>query len=191
MKRTTVYALVLVLAPFCHLNAQGDQQEAQKKWMEYMTPGPIQQMLAKADGEWDAAIQLWMSPGAPVEKSTATCTNRMLLGGRYQESKYSNSMFMGKPFEGMGWLAYDNAKKVFVSSWIDNMGSGMLVQTGTWDEGTKTINFSGKMVDPMSGKDIDVRQTLQWIDDNHQKMEMFSQMGGKEFKTMEIALVRK
>lgn len=191
MKRTTVYALVLALAPFCHLNAQGDQQEAQKKWMEYMTPGPVHQMLAKADGEWNADISLWMAPGAPATKSTATCTSRMIMGGRYQESKFSNSMFMGMPFEGTGWLAYDNAKKMFVSSWIDNMGSGMLIQTGTWDEGTKTINFSGKSVDPMTGKDMDMRQTLQWIDDNHQKMEMYMQMGGKEFKSMEIALTRK
>ncbi|MHA4807187.1 DUF1579 domain-containing protein [Flavitalea flava] len=191
MKRTTVYAIVLLMAPFCQLNAQGDQQEAQKKWMEYMTPGPVHQMLAKADGEWNAAISLWMAPGAPVVQSTGTCTNRMLMGGRYQESKYSNAMVMGMPFEGTGWLAYDNAKKEFVSSWIDNMGSGMLVQKGTWDAGTKTINFSGKMMDPMSGKEIEVRQTLQWIDDNHQKMEMFTQMGGKEFKTMEIGLARK
>ncbi len=44
-------------------------------------------------------------------------------------------------FEGMSLMGYDNAKKVFMSSWVDNMGSGIMQMEGTWDPNTKTINF--------------------------------------------------
>jgi hypothetical protein len=53
----------------------------------------------------------------------ATCTNTMILGGRYQQSMIKGNM-MGMPFEGMGLLGYDNAQKLFYSTWVDNMGTG-------------------------------------------------------------------
>jgi hypothetical protein len=34
------------------------------------------------------------------------------------------------PFEGISTLGYDNAKKTFFSTWIDNMGTGMMVMEG-------------------------------------------------------------
>ena len=67
--------------------------------MDYMTPGSVHQMLAKSDGEWTAETTLWAAPGAPPTKSTGTAVNRMILGGRYQESKNTGN-FMGMPFEG-------------------------------------------------------------------------------------------
>jgi len=59
---------------------------------------------------------------------------------------------MGMLFEGIGTTAYDNAKKMFLYSWID-IWYGMLYWKG-WDEANKTINYTGKIVDPVSGKDI-------------------------------------
>jgi hypothetical protein len=114
----------------------------------------------------------------------------MILGGRYQESKHIGT-FDGKPFEGFSTLGYDNAKKTFQSTWIDNMGTGTMFMEGTWDESTKTIHFKGKCVDPMSGQDMAVREEYTIIDDNTQKMEMFMTMPGQpEMKSMEIILKR-
>ena len=45
---------------------------------------------------------------------------------------------MGMPFQGMSTMAYDNGKKTFMSTWIDNMGTGILETEGTYDAGTKT-----------------------------------------------------
>src|SRR5881628_1758500 len=116
---------VTLLALSLHHPAQAqsaEEQAAQKAWMEYMTPGAIHQMLAKADGGWTYEMTSWMKPDAPPTKSTGNMVNRMILGGRYQESRATGS-FMGQPFEGVGTLGYDNAKKVFVNSWVDNMGT--------------------------------------------------------------------
>jgi Protein of unknown function (DUF1579) len=46
----------------------------------------------------------------------------MILGGRYQQSTTKGS-FNNMPFEGISLLGYDNAKKVFMNSWVDNMGT--------------------------------------------------------------------
>ena len=161
-----------------------------KAMMAYSTPGDIHKMLAKSSGDWTATVTMWMQPGASPVSSAASCTSEMILGGRYLQSKNSGN-FMGQPFEGVGLTGYDNAKKMFVSTWIDNMGTGIMTMTGVWDDASKSIKYSGSMVDPMSGKDIPVREIWRFVDDNTQIMEMYSIMGDKEFKNMEVKYVRK
>jgi hypothetical protein len=116
-------------------------------------------------------------------------TNEMILGGRYQKSTYTGNV-MNMPMEGMSLLAYDNAAKEFYSIWIDNMGTGMMTSKGKYDEATKMVDMKGTYVDPMTGKEEPFRQTMQNIDDNHQVMEMFMFMEGKEYKNMHIDLTR-
>jgi hypothetical protein len=60
------------------------------------------------------------------------------MGNRYQQSTFAGD-FMGQPVEGMGTLAYDNAKKQFESTWTDNMGCGIVKTTG------REIRFTRKM----------------------------------------------
>lgn len=189
---TKIISILFFTIAFLALNNYSSAQtaEEQKAWMEYMSPGPVHKMIAKSDGDWNEEISFWMSPDAPPTKANATATNKMILGGRYQYSTVSGSM-MGMPFEGVSILGYDNAKKVLQSSWIDNFGTGITNMTGTWDDATNSASFTGISVDPMTGKDINMRQTFKIIDDNNQLIEMFANMDGKEKKTMEIKLTRK
>ena len=169
----------------------GQSEADMKAYMEYMTPGEVHKMLAKFDGEWTADMNMWMAPGAPPTKTTSSCVNRMILGGRYQESKYSGNM-NGMPFEGISTTAYDNSRKVFIATWIDNFGTGIMVSEGTWDNATKSLTMKGKQVDPVSGKDIAIREVMKTVDDNTQTMEMYmTPAGGTEYKSMEIKLTRK
>ncbi|MEO8665702.1 MAG: DUF1579 domain-containing protein [Ignavibacteria bacterium] len=177
----------LFITSYSTLFAQTEAE--QKAWMDYMTPSPVHEMLAKSNGDWIGDVTVWMTPDSPPVKATSTTTNKMIMGGRYQSSTHTGNM-MGMPFEGMSLIAYDNAKKVFKSTWIDNMGTGMMNMEGTWD-GANTINMKGTMVDPMTGNDRDVRETFKLIDDNNQVLEMFEMRDGKEVKTMEIAYTRK
>jgi hypothetical protein len=100
-------------------------------------------------------------------------------------------MVMGMQFTRMMIQAYDNAANEFIAIWIDNLGTGMSVSKGTYDEGTRILESTGTMIDPMSGKEVHYRQTIQLIDDNYQVVEMFIQEDGKEFKNMVIELTRK
>lgn len=180
---------VLITATYTKLAAQSEAE--MKAWMEYMTPGDFHKEMAKWDGEWNEDITMWMAPDAPPMKNTASCVNKMILGGRYQSSTHKGS-FNGMPFEGLSTTGYDNAKKTFVSTWIDNMGTGIMTMEGKWDEGSKTLHLKGKQVDPATGKEMQVRETFKVIDDNTQKMEMFmTPAGGKEYKSMEIVFTRK
>jgi hypothetical protein len=168
-----------------------DSAAMMKKWMDYMTPGEMHAMLAKSNGTWNAEVTSWMTPDAPPNKSTGTATNKMILGGRYQQSTFKGS-FDGMPFEGMSTLGYDNAKKKWVSTWIDNMGTGIMTVEGTQEAGSNVMKFEGSMTDPITGKECKIRETYTLVDDNTQKMEMYcTYPGGKEYKNMEIVYTRK
>ncbi|HYV54140.1 MAG TPA: DUF1579 domain-containing protein [Chitinophagaceae bacterium] len=196
-KITTILAVAIAMAGTASAQSSTqqsmtpEQAEMMKKWEAYMTPGDIHKMLAKSNGEWNEDVTMWMDPAAPPQKSTSTATNTMIMGGRYQQSMHRGS-FNGMPFEGMSLLGYDNAKKTFISTWIDNMGTGIMTMEGTYDPNTKTVTSKGHEVDPMTGKDMDVREVFTMVDDNTQIMSMYmTPAGGKEFKTMEIKFTRK
>lgn len=167
-----------------------DSAAMMQAWQSYMTPGDVHKMLAKSNGTWSEEVTTWMEPSKPPIKSKSTAVNKMILGGRYQQSTHSGNM-MGMPFEGISTLGFDNAKKVLISTWVDNMGTGIMTMEGTWDSTTHTANLKGKMVDPATGKDIECREAFTMIDDNNQKLEMFCTQAGKEMKTMEILFKRK
>jgi hypothetical protein len=159
--------------------------EQMKAWQEYMTPGPTHEMLAKSNGNWNAKITMWMMPDSEPMEAEGTMMNEMILGGRYQKSTYSGNI-MGMPMEGMSLLAYDNASKEFYNIWVDNMGTGMMMSKGKYDEGSNMVDMKGTYVDPMTGNEEPFRQTMQIVDDNNQVMEMFIYIDGKEFKNMHI-----
>ena len=172
------------------LNAQEEMSADQKAWMDYMTPGPMHEMMAGSVGEWKSINTFWMDPAGEPMVSEGTVKFEMILGGRYMKSTHKG-MVMGMPFTGIMLQAYDNATKEFIAIWIDNLGTGMSVSKGAYDEGTKTLSSTGTMVDPMSGEESHYRQTVQLVDDNNQVVEMFMLEDGKDFKNMVIELTRK
>ncbi|WP_158563329.1 DUF1579 domain-containing protein [Chitinophaga silvatica] len=187
MKKTLLLLAVVALFASQNLIAQ-DSAAMMKAWTAYMTPGPEQQKLALLEGDFTCDMTFWDNPDKPM-KNTGNCTNKMIMGGRYLESRYSGNM-MGTQFEGLGTLGFDNAIKTFIDTWIDNMGTGITVLEGHMI-GADILELKGQVVDPMTGRRRNVRQTLKWVDANHHTLEMFHEMNGKEVKTMQINLTRK
>lgn len=185
MKKIFFFLFAASLATTLHAQTEAEM----KAWQEYMTPGEIHKMLAKGEGTWTGEITMWMAPGQDPIKSKGTAKNEMILGGRYLQG-INKGDFMGMPMEGISVTAYDNAKKKFYSSWIDNFGTGIMNMEGTWDPKKKAIHFTGICTDPMTGKDMKVRETFTFIDDNTHFMEMWMEHNGKEFKSMEIKYTR-
>lgn len=171
--------------------AMPDSAAMMKAWQEFATPGAMHQWMEKTNGTWEAEVSSWMAADAPPMKSKAVNVQSSAMGGRYVIGKYTGSM-MGQPFEGMSTMGYDNAKKMFTSTWIDNMGTGIVHMTGTYDEATKMLNLKGHQTDPMTGKDSDMREEMKMIDDNTYTMTMYGAgMDGKEMKFMEGTFKRK
>ena len=169
-----------------------DDSTAMKNWMAYATLGEPHKMLAKSNGTWIGAVTMWMNPDSLPSTSTMTMVNKMVMDGRYQVSEAKGNM-MGMPFHGMSTTGYDNHKKVFMSTWIDNMGTGVMKMEGPWDEATKSLTLTGKMIDPSTGRECEFKEVYKIIDDNNQVMEMYGPdpRTGKQFKNMEIKLTRK
>jgi hypothetical protein len=168
-----------------------DSATRMKNWQEYMTVGPMHKMMSSWDGVWDAEVTLWM-PGAPEQKSKSTSFNKSIMNGLYVESEHSGNI-MGMPFSGKSTTGFDNHLQQFVSTWIDNMGSGIMVMNGTWDSTSKTITFKGKMVDPETKGETEIRETYKIVDDSTHEMEMFGpdRKTGQEVKTMHITYKRR
>lgn len=169
-----------------------DSIAMQKAWEEYMTPGEMHKRMAADTGTWTEELTFWMGPDdTKPQKSTATANTKMIFNGLYQESVHTGNM-MGMPFEGRSTLAFDNAAQEYVSTWIDNMGTGIMVMRGKYDEASKTLKMEGECTDPMTKKVKKVRETITSVDADTQKMEMYdTSPDGKEFKSMEIILKRK
>lgn len=190
MKRIIIIVCTVLTTVLCQ-HAQAQNADPMKAWQEFMTPGAMHKWLAKQAGTWEAEVSQWMDPSAPPAKSKATDVVSMAMNGLYQVGDFSSTM-MGMPMMGRSTLGYDNAKKLFVLSWIDNLGSGIVYMTGTYDEKTKTLSLKGKQTDPMSGKDTDIRQENKYIDDDTYTMAMYGLgMDGKEMKFMEGTFKRK
>ena len=169
-----------------------DSAAMMKIWMDYMTPGEAHKNLAMDNGSWSIESTMWMSPeDKNPTKSAMSASSKMILGGRYQEARYTGVM-MGQPFEGISTLGYDNASKKIVSTWVDNMGTGITYLSGDYDETSKSMELKGDITDPMTGKVKSMRETLTYVDNNTRKMEMFDcTPDGKEYKSMELIMTRK
>jgi hypothetical protein len=132
-----------------------------------------------------------MDPSQPwqEEHSTSTVSNVM---DRYSQ-EVTNGTMMGQPFSGMGLTGYDNVLGKYVSTWVDNMGTGIMTSTGTPDASGKVINWVGSMSDPITGKATKERMVTTFVDDDHHTFEMYTVPPGakKEMKTMVIEYSRK
>ena len=168
-----------------------DSAAVMQAWTEYATPGDAHKQMAKDNGIWDEDMTSWHSAGAEPMKMKMTAEIKSIFDGKYQEGVHKGD-FMGMPFEGRSTLAYDNASKEYISTWIDNMSTGIMVMRGNYDEASKTFRMEGEVIDPVTKKMKKMREVITIVDDNTQKMEMYDTgYDGKEFKNMEIIMKRK
>jgi hypothetical protein len=171
-------------------NLYSQSADDMKKWEEFMTPGAMHKWLAKLNGTWDVEITSYMDPSNP-QKSKGTGVYSSIMNGLYQTGDFKAEM-MGMPFQGHSITGYDNAKKQFVSTWIDNFGSGIIYMTGTYDEATKTLNLKGIQTDPVTGKDAFIRQEMKIINDDTYNLMMYGPApDGKEMLFMSGVYKRK
>lgn len=166
--------------------------------MEMAKPGENHKMLQEGAGTWSYTVKFWMSPDAPAMESSGTSVGRSVFDGRYLITEHTGKMqmpgadgkMMDSEFKGMGTEGYDNAKKKFVASWIDNMGTGVMYMEGTYDPSTKTLTYLGEY-EMTPGTKTKMRETIKYTDKNHRTFEFYELRGDKEVKTMEMNYTRK
>ena len=159
--------------------------------IKFGTPGPEHKQLEAKVGKWSDKVTCWMMPDAPPMEMTGTSEYRWVMDGRFLQGT-TKGEFQGQPFEGMATVGYDNMKKKFVSTWIDNMTTAIMMAEGTYDAGTKTYTYTGECPDMMSGKYQPSKSTEKMTDKDTWVAEMWSTDAktGKLFKSMEITSTR-
>ena len=167
-----------------------DSAAQMKAWQDYAKPGEPHKMMAEETGNWDCDMTFWMEENAKPEKAVTTANVKMILGGRYQETNFKGTVW-GEPFEGKSTLAYNNANKEYTTTFIDNMGTGIIIASGKYDENSKSMELKGDMINPLNGKKTPYREIYTIVDAKTRKMEMFDVKNGKEYKSMEIVMKKK
>lgn len=152
-------------------------------------PGPQHEAMASMAGKYEAKVKSWMDPTAPPIESTGSAEFKMILGGRYLVQHYTGAM-MGQRFEGMGITAYDKVQDKVVDAWVDNMGTGILVMKGSFDEAGKVLSSSGSAVDPVTGEEVGYRSVTTMVSDAEHRFEMFMSQGDQEMQVLEITYTR-
>jgi hypothetical protein len=189
MKNILILLMVVLFSGSINsIIAQEANADMNEEWIKAMAPGPMHEMLSYKVGEWNAEVKMWMDPDQPPTISEVKTVCESILGGRYFRSIHTGEM-MKMPFEGLEINGYDKLKKKFFSIWLDNMGTGVMMSEGTYDDETKTISYNGSMTGPM-GNEMKVRLTSKVIDNDNNVFEMYADMGGKEIKWMEIKYTR-
>jgi hypothetical protein len=170
-----------------------EEMAMMEAYMKAATPGPMHELLKQSVGTYDLTVTSWMAPGTPPQISQATAERTFVLGRFVIEKTKGDAMFPGGPaFEGMGISGYDNVSQAFFSTWMDNMGTGIMMSSGTYDERSKTFDYRGTYNDPLTGKPKTVRMTVREIDDATSVFEMYDKgPDGKEFKSMEIKYAKR
>ena len=171
-----------------------------KQMLELSKLNENHKLLASMDGNWDYTVKLWMNPdpNAKPQESKGTAVRKSIMGGRYITMDVSGNKQMpgedGKmktmQFKGMGMEGYDNVKKKFVASWVDNMGTGIEFSEGTYDPATKSFTYTSE-IEATPGMKTAVREVIKIPDNKHMTLEWYENQEGQEKKTMEINYTKK
>lgn len=150
----------------------GDMDPAQMQRMmqlaeELATPGEAHRRLDYFVGDWDTSTTIMDMPSEPGTQSI-----KWILGGRQLQSSFKGAM-MGRTFEGLGLLGYDNYKKKYTSFWCDSQSTTQLTSEGLADQSGKVITLYGTMDEWMDGThDKAVKYVYRIVDENTYEFEI-------------------
>ena len=180
-------------------DAKPDDAQMMAMMMDLAKPGENHKIIEGLTGTWTYTTKFWESPdtNTPPMEYSGTSVTKPIMGGRYFQSDYTGRMqmpgadgkMMDMEFHGMQIDGFDNVKKKFVSSWVDNMGTGIMLSEGTYDPATKTITYTSEE-EPVPGVKMKVRELVKLADKDHHTFEFYEDRGGNEVKTMEITSTR-
>lgn len=182
-------ALLPLFLPAASPAQEPGPDEIMAAYLAAAAPGEQHEWLAGMAGTFEVETKMWMDPSAEPTVSTSMQSAEMTLGGRYLMDHYHGS-FAGMDFEGVGITGYDNTLGKFVSSWIDNMGTGILRSVGELDDEGRLV-MVGEFEDPVTGMSAGLK-SVTWKTDDGYVSEMYNILpDGSEFRSLELTATRK
>jgi len=159
-------------------DAQAKAKAEMDAYMKLAQPGEHHKRLGHLAGKWKTTGQMF-SPGQPAIEMTGTMEASWILGGRYLQELHTGS-FMGQAFEGRSLDGYDNIAKEYFSTWVDNMGTGVMVFHGSCDDPCKVMTSTAEGPDPMTGKVMKTKTVTTFVDPDTYRFEMYTVGAGKD-----------
>ena len=143
-------------------------------------------------GRYEQTIKWWRAPGAPADESVSLADAEWILGQRFMKLEFEGK-WLGKSFQAVLLLGYDNTMQQYTAVWMDTLGTRTLMANGAVEEGGSAIAYNGEYVDPTSGGTVKFRGTLQMPDKKGgTKIEMYrTAPDGTEYKFLDADSKRK
>jgi hypothetical protein len=184
MKRPYIAALAAAFVGSIGLAGSTAAQEPNEAMAEMMaayqaaaTPGPAHEKLAAMAGSYTLTAKWWQDPDAPPQVSTSAVMRKMIMDGRYLVEEVEGEMYE-QPFTGMGITGYDNTTEQYVTTWLDNMSTGLFVMTGNLDDEGKLV-WWGEYQDPVTKEAMKMKGVTTAVSDTEERYER-SAAGSRE-----------
>ncbi|MEM8933315.1 MAG: DUF1579 family protein [Acidobacteriota bacterium] len=140
-----------------------------------MTPGDPHAYLAEQVGTWKLTILVWMHPdGQPLE-SHGTAERRMILDGRVLHEVFRSEV-LGRPFDAVGHIGYDNVTGRYWTTFFDNWSTGLTTLNGSLDPSTGKGTLLGETPLAQAGDMVPMRMELYPDDDGRQVVDSYMPM---------------
>jgi hypothetical protein len=189
MKSRLFASLAVALAASASLAAERQETTNDPPAMAAGAVGAPHRQLATFAGRWNVEQFLWTRPGAAPEVDPGSAEFGMVLGGRHLRQDLR--VRSGTPFQGIGYVGFDNASRKYYSGWMDINFTGLLVLTGDYDPASATYTFRGEMPDSAHpGAGVPVRQVMHVVDAGHFTVEDFETRNGKESLVVRLVYTR-
>src|SRR5258708_39348846 len=136
-------------------DSQAKAKAEMEAYMKLAQPGDHHKRLGHLAGKWKTSGQIF-NPGQPPVEMSGTVESSWILGGRYLQELHTGS-FMGQPFEGRSLDGYDNITKEYFSTWVDNMGTAVMIFHGRCDDPCKGMTSTSEGAEPRTPQDRKTR----------------------------------
>ena len=94
---------------------------------------------------------------------------------------------MGQPYNGMGLMGYDNNRKLFNSTWVSDMETGMNVARGTLNQDSTILTLMAEMDEIITGEiGKACRQQYHFKNNDEIVFEIAEVLYGDPFKVLDI-----
>lgn len=149
---------------------------------------PEHAALARLAGEYSVRQSFWTEPGAAPKIDQGSASFAVVLGRQLRQTLRIPDP--AKPFEGLGYIGYDNATGRYFSTWMDVNFPGLIVAEGGRDA-SGTYEFRGSTAVGGGKPAIVVREVLRVADADHFTYEYFEPRDGKEMLTVRLEYSRR
>lgn len=163
-------------------------------FVKLAAPGEHHAHLKPLSGQWNITGKFRMAPDAPWSESKSESVCEWILDGRFLTQRIKGEPMMGMPtpFEGFGFLGYDNMTHKHTFVWVDNFGTMTMTGEGHCADGGKVTTYMSKFLDPMTGQESHMKSVYRIEGPDRYVLEMYSpDPKGEEFLAMVLVNTRK